>query len=236
MYLFCEMYLWYNNPCNFLEEYMQQFKAAIFDADGTIIDSMYVWEKIDRDFLCQRGIPVTQEYTDTVRGMFFHTAAQYTKQQYSLPESVEEIMQTWLDMARHEYEFHVKAKPYVREYLAQLKQDGVRIGMATSSDPYLLLPVLEHNGLHGYFDTICYTSEVGKNKSFPDIYLYTAEKLAVLPEDCVVFEDIPEGIHGADKAGMFTVAVYDKASEKSADYLKQNAKRYIFGFSEMLGE
>ena len=215
---------------------MKNFKAAIFDADGTIIDSMYVWEKVDRDFLTSHGLPVTQEYSDTVRGMFFKTAAEYTKSRYALSESVEEIMQTWLDMARHEYEFNVRAKPCVREYLGYLRKNNVRIGLATSSDPYLLEPVLKNNGLHEYFDTVCYTSEVGKNKSFPDVYIKTAERLEVKPNECIVFEDIPEGIAGAEKAGMFTVAVYDRASEKNSDYLRKKAKKYILGFEEMMEE
>lgn len=215
---------------------MKNFKAAIFDADGTIIDSMYVWEKVDRDFLTGHGIPVTQEYSDTVKGMFFRTAAEYTKSTYSLNESVEEIMQTWLDMARHEYEYNVKAKPCVKEYLDYLKKNRIRIGLATSSDPYLLEPVLKNNGIHGYFDTVCYTSEVGKNKSFPDVYIRTAEKLSVEPQECMVFEDIPEGIEGADKAGMYTIAVYDRASEKNSGYLRKKAKKYILGFEEMLEE
>lgn len=215
---------------------MEKFRAAIFDADGTIIDSMYVWEKVDRDFLTKHGIPVTQEYSDVVKGMFFRTAAEYTKNTYSLNESVEDIMQTWLDMARHEYEFNVKAKPCVKEYLDYLKKNNIRIGLATSSDPYLLEPVLKNNGLHEYFDTVCYTSEVGRNKSFPDVYIRTAERLEVSPSECMVFEDIPEGIEGADKAGMYTIAVYDRASEKNSDYLRKKAKKYIFGFAEMLGE
>ena len=215
---------------------MNGFKAAIFDADGTIIDSMYVWEKVDRDFLTGHGIPVTQEYSDAVKGMFFRTAAEYTKSRYSLKESVEEIMQTWLDMARHEYEFNVKAKPGVKEYLDYLKENNIRIGLATSSDPYLLEPVLKNNGIHEYFDTVCYTSEVGKNKSFPDVYIRTAEKLNVEPNECMVFEDIPEGIEGAGKAGMYTIAVYDRASEKNSGYLRKKAKKYIFGFEEMLEE
>jgi len=215
---------------------MCRFKAAIFDADGTIIDSMYVWEKVDRDFLTEHGIAVTQEYSDAVRGMFFRTAAEYTKDKYGLDESVEDIMQAWLGMARREYEFDVRSKPFVKEYLEYLKQKNIRIGLATSSDPYLLEPVLKNNGLHEYFDTVCYTSEVGKNKSFPDVYIRTAEKLCVAPEACIVFEDIPEGIEGADKAGMYTVAVYDRASEKDLDHLKRKADKYIFDFSEMLGE
>ena len=139
-------------------------------------------------------------------------------------------------MARYEYEHHVKLKPYAKEYLETLRKKGIRIGMATSSNPYLLEPCLASNGVLDYFDAVCYTSQVGRNKSFPDIYLFTAEKLGQKPENCVVFEDIPEGIDGARKAGMYTVAVYDKASESSLEYLKQTADRYIDSFSEMAGE
>ncbi len=215
---------------------MRNFKAAIFDLDGTIIDSMYVWEKVDRDFLTQRGIPVTREYTETVRGMFFETAAEYTQKTYGLKESVEQIVNIWLDMARHEYACHVRLKPYTKEYLDYLRNKGVKLGMATSSDPGLLEPVLKSNGIDHYFDEICYTSQVGKNKSHPDIYIYTARKLGVSEKNCIVFEDIPEGIDGANKADMFTVAVYDEASKDSEQYLRSVADKYIFDFSDMMGE
>ena len=77
-------------------------KAAIFDFDGTLADSMYVWSKVDEDFLAQRNIPVTEEYTDKMRGMFFETAAAYTKNTYGLSESVEEIMQICMIMQYQE--------------------------------------------------------------------------------------------------------------------------------------
>ncbi len=69
-----------------------------------------------------------------------------------------------------------------------------------------------------------------------DVYIKTAERLEVKPNECIVFEDIPEGIAGAEKAGMFTVAVYDRASEKNSDYLRKKAKKYILGFEEMMEE
>ena len=213
---------------------MRDIKAAIFDLDGTLIDSMYVWKKVDVDFLTQRGIPVTKEYTEAVRGMFFRTAAEYTRKTYGLEESVEDIIQTWLDMARHEYANNVRLKPYTKEYLDVLRKKGIKLGMATSSDPYLLEPVLKNNGIDGYFDEICYTSQVGRNKSFPDIYIYTAKKLGVSERNCVVFEDIIEGINGANKADMYTVAVYDEASKDSEKHLRDAADRYIFDFSDML--
>ena len=121
---------------------MRDFEAAIFDLDGTVIDSMYVWQKVDVDFLTKRGIPVTKEYTETVRGMFFETAAEYTRSTYGLNESVEEIVKTWLEMARYEYANNVRLKPFTKEYLDYLKERSVKLGMATSSNPALLEPVL----------------------------------------------------------------------------------------------
>ncbi|MBR2177417.1 MAG: HAD family phosphatase [Clostridia bacterium] len=215
---------------------MKNIKAAIFDLDGTLIDSMYVWEKVDVDFMMQRGIPVSKEYTDIVRSMFFETAAAYTKDKYGLDESVEEIMQTWLDMAHNEYAHHIQAKPYVVEYLKKLKEKSIILGIATSNNPYLLKPCLENNGMNGIFSCICYTSEVGLNKSSPDIYLYTAEKLGVKPEECVVFEDIIEGIKSAKSVGMKTVAVYDSSNDDYMDQIKVTADKFVETYSELLDE
>lgn len=213
---------------------MSGIKAAIFDLDGTIVDSMYVWAKVDNDFLANRGIEVTQEYTNAVKTMFFETAAKYTIDTYHLTESVEQVIEIWLNMARREYEFNVKPKANICKYLDFLKKQGIKIGMATSSNPYLTEPVLKNNDMIKYFNEICYTSQVGKSKEFPDIYLYTAKKLKVSPSECVVFEDIIEGVCGAKKAGMKTVAVYDKMSESDTDILRKTADKYIFDFSEML--
>ncbi len=215
---------------------MSEIKAAIFDLDGTLVDSMYVWEKVDNDFLAQRGIEVTKEYTDAMRSMFFETAAKYTIDTYRLNENVEQIIQIWLNMAKREYEFNVKPKPNVCKYLEFLKNKNIKIGIATSSNPYLTEPVLKNNNIKKYFNEICYTSQVGRGKEFPDIYLYTARRLGVRPEECVVFEDIIEGICGAKKAGMKTVAVYDEMSKEHTDILKKTADRYIFDFSEMQEE
>ncbi len=213
---------------------MKDIKAAIFDFDGTLVDSMYVWSKVDEDFLSERGIMVTKEYTDKMRSMFFETAAVYTKETYGLSESVEEIMQIWLDMAHSEYSGNVRVKPYARQYLEKLKKSGIRLGMATSNNPYLLMPCLDNNKISGMFDCICYTSEVGVNKSNPDIYLYTAEKLGAKPGECVVFEDIIEGIKSSSSVGMKTVAVYDPANEAYTEDLKAFSDLFIYSYEELL--
>ena len=212
---------------------MEDIKAAIFDFDGTLVDSMYVWSKVDQDFLSKRGIEVTDEYTDKMLSMFFETAAAYTKETYGLNESVEEIMNEWLEMAHDEYAANVRVKEGAADYIRSLREKGIRIGMATSNNPYLLMPCLENNGLSLCFDVICYTSEVGVNKSNPDIYLYTAGKLGVKPEECVVFEDIIEGLKSSSSVGMKTVAVYDPSNDDYKDEIIKTADRYISSYLDM---
>ncbi len=213
---------------------MKDFKAAIFDLDGTLADSMYVWEKVDRDFLTSRNIPFTPDYSAAVKTMFFQSAAEYTIQRYGFTETPQQIIDIWLDMAQNEYRYHVPLKWGVLDYLQSLKSKGISITIATSSLPKLTLPLLEHHRLTHLIDAICYTDEVGKPKSCPDIYLYAAQRVQVLPKDCVVFEDIPQGIQSAKSVGMKTVAVYDQYSLSDQSLLKELADKYIYSFDEML--
>lgn len=213
---------------------MQNFKAAIFDLDGTLVDSMYVWEKVDEEFLTSRGIPITPDYTEAIKTMYFRTAAEYTIKRYGFRETPEQIIKIWLDMARDEYSNHVSLKSGAADYLRYLKSCGIATAIATSSDSALTLPVLKHHGILDLFDSICYTHDVGKTKSFPDIYLHTAQKLGTAPDNCIVFEDIPQGIGSAKSVGMKTVAVYDRYSESDIPLLKSLADKFIYTFDEMM--
>ena len=211
-------------------------KAAIFDLDGTLVDSMYVWKKVDEDFLTAREIPTSEDYTDKMRTMFFETAAAYTKETYKLDESVEEIMQVWLDMAHYEYANNVRAKSGAASFIRLLKERGIKIGMATSNNPYLLRPCLENNRMNELFDCVCYTSQVGMNKSNPDIYLFTAKTLGVKPEQCIVFEDIPEGILSSSSVGMKTAAVYDESNEQFVELLKEKSDIFVYSYTQLIDE
>ena len=215
---------------------MSEIKAAIFDFDGTLVDSMYVWSKVDKEFLEARNIEVTDEYTDKMRSMFFETAAAYTKKVYDLPDSTDEIMQEWLDMAHYEYANNVRAKSGAASFIRLLKERGIKIGMATSNNPYLLRPCLENNRMNELFDCVCYTSQVGMNKSNPDIYLFTAKTLGVKPEQCIVFEDIPEGIISSSSVGMKTAAVYDESNEQFVELLKEKSDIFVYSYTQLIDE
>lgn len=209
-------------------------KAVIFDFDGTIADSTYVWNKVDRDFFAGRGMEVPEGYVDAISTMSFYNGAVYTKEKYHIKESVGDIMAEWNAHALEEYENNVRLKPYVKNYIYRLKQKNIRIGLATASNPEFYLPVLRREGVTGYFDAFADGSDKNvRNKDFPDIYLLCAERLNTKPQECRVYEDVIKGIISAKSAGMEVIAVYDKSNDGRWEEIKASADGYIMDFSEM---
>lgn len=213
---------------------LDNIKAAIFDLDGTLIDSMGVWEKIDTNFLKIRGIKAPSDLIDNIVHLNFADSAKYFKKAFNLSESIEDIMNEWNTMAYDEYASNIKLKKGAKEYLAFLKSKGIKIGLATSNNPTLLEVVLKNNGIYDYFDAITTTSEVERGKDFPDVYFLSAKKLGALPKDCVVFEDIFVAVLSAKSAGMKVVAVHDNNSEHQIKDIAKNADRFIYKYDELL--
>ncbi len=210
------------------------FKGAIFDLDGTLIDSVWVWEKIDHDFLGDRGLCVPPDYPEKIAHMGFEASAKYTIERFGFEESVEQIMDIWTKMSEKEYRENVMIKPYVREYLDYLKRNNVKMAVATASFEGLFMPCLERNGIAKYFDAIVTVGQTGKGKDCPDVYILAAKKLGLKPCECVVFEDLPTGIITAKSAGFMTAFVPDdftkvlrKTHEREADYIVDSYKTLI---------
>jgi beta-phosphoglucomutase-like phosphatase (HAD superfamily) len=213
---------------------MLDFKAAIFDLDGTLLDSMWVWEKIDVDFLAKRRLTVPDKYAQEICSMSFKEIADYTIALFGLKESAADLMAEWNGMAIDEYSHHVRLKPYAKEYLLFLKELGIKLGTATALPKVLYEPVLRNNGVYELFDAFCSTDEVNCGKESPNIYLLAAKKLNVLPGDCVVFEDVLPAIKGIIAAGMQAYGVYDHYSKHEQAQIREMAKGYIRDFTEML--
>lgn len=213
---------------------MRDFKAAIFDLDGTLVDSMWVWEKIDIEFLGKRGHAVPENLKESITHLSFTQVAEYFKETFSIDESIDEIMDEWHKMAYTEYSTNVFLKEGAKEYLHNLKESGVKIALATSNSIPLLEATLKSNGIYDLFDSITITDEVKKGKDNPDIYLLAAQKLNVKPIECMVYEDIIAAVGGAKLAGMNVTAVYDKASEADCELLKEKADNYIYSYKELL--
>ena len=209
-------------------------KAVIFDFDGTIANSRYVWQKVDVDFFAKRGMEIPRDYVEAISVMSFYNGAVYTKEKYNIKESVEEIMNEWNSQALREYKENVVLKPFVKEYLRELKERGYKIGLATAALHDYYIPVLEREGVLDCFDVFTDTRDDARDKNFPDIYLLCAEKLGSNSANSIVFEDVLKGVKSSVSAGFNTTAVYDNQPENQWEIIKNTANRHIMDFSELL--
>lgn len=158
-----------------------KFEAAIFDLDGTLLNSMDVWEQIDIMFLRKRSLPVPSNYVTEICARSFEEAAQYTIDLFGLCETVDNIIREWNDMAAYEYAHKVKLLPYALDYLIRLKSHGIKLAVATGLPKELFLPCLKNNSALGFFDVLCSTDEVLRGKEFPDIFEFAAKRLQTIP-------------------------------------------------------
>lgn len=207
------------------------FETAIFDLDGTLLNSMDVWEKIDIAFLSKRGLPVPINYVTEICARSFEEAAQYTIDLFGLNETVPAIIDEWNLMAAQEYANNVRLMPYVHEYLLRLKALRIKLAVATGLPEKLYKPCLIHNGVFDLFDTLCSTNHVERGKEHPDIFLQVSSVLKVLPQKCIVFEDVLPAVKSAKEAGMMVYGVYDKYSAHHESEIKAIADGYLYDFS-----
>ena len=209
-------------------------KGAIFDLDGTLLDSMGVWRRIDEDFLGKRGICVPDDYLKAITAKNFQDAADYTIERFGLKESADAIMTEWFDMAIDAYTNDVVLKPFVKEYMQMLRENDIKIAAATSSDARLFEPCLKHHGIYEWFDAFSVTAEVKRGKGYPDVYENAAEKLGLKAADCVVYEDILKGVEGAKLGGFYVIGVEDVHSSYEKEEIQKEADRYITTFEELM--
>lgn len=198
---------------------MGKIKGAIFDLDGTLFDSLWVWGEIDFRFLHSRGIEVPPDYAMAVSTMNFNRCAEYTIERFGLNESPDALMSEWLDMAMEIYANEIGLKKGASKLLSLLKSNGIKLAVATSSDKKLYLPALKNNHIYEFFDYIADTSDI-RGKDFPDVYLKAAKGLGLEPSECVVFEDLPTAIVSAKKGGFTTVGVFDRHMKPTSEQKK----------------
>ncbi len=209
-------------------------EACIFDLDGTLVDSMWVWVAVDEEYIKKYNLTKPDGFHAGMEGMSYTETAQYFIACFpTLPLTREEIMDDWTRMAYEKYMTEVPPKKGVKEFLKELKERGIKTGIATSNSRKMAADTIKALGMDGLFDSVRSACEVCAGKPSPDVYLLVAEELDVKPENCLIFEDVPMGILAGKNAGMKTCAIEDEFSKKQAAKKRELADYYIQDYDDI---
>ena len=215
-------------------EMLQNIKAVIFDLDGSLVDSMWMWRAIDIEYLGRFGIPLPEDLQSRIEGMSFSETAVYFKEHFPIPDSIDQIKEDWNRMAWDKYANEVPLKPGIPEFLERCREEGIKLGIATSNSRQLVENIAKVHNLRDYFSCIMTGCDVAHGKPSPDIYLAVAEALDCPPSQCLVFEDIIPGIQAGKAAGMRVCAVEDAYSVNDRERKKTLADYYISDYYAIL--
>ena len=202
-------------------------KGAIFDVDGTLLDSMPIWEDAAARFLAGLGIRAQEDLGDIMFRMSLDEGAVYLKNTYGLDMSVEEVKAGVLGVIRDFYVNQVQPKAGVREFLKELSSRRIPMYIATSSNREHIRAAFERLGLYEYFDGMITCEEAGAGKREPTIFLLAAQRMGLAPQDIFVFEDVIHAVRSAGSAGFVTVGVYDKASGPDNEAMRAESSIYL---------
>jgi len=211
-------------------------KAMIFDLDGTLVDSMWMWYDIDVEYLGRFGITIPEGLQADIEGMSFSETAVYFKERFNIPDSIEKIKNDWNKMAWDKYTHEVPMKNGAAEFIKACRERGILLGIATSNSRELVENIIAVHGMKADFACIMTGCDVDRGKPAPDIYLAAAKGLNVDPADCLVFEDIIPGIQAGKSAGMEVCAIEDEYSLYQLEEKAKLADYYIKDYFELLKE
>ncbi len=208
-------------------------KGVIFDFDGTLFDTMSIWETAGVDYLNSIGYAAEKNLCKKISGMSLLQAAGYLKGQYALPVSTDEIMKGINKTIESFYLYSATPKDKSKEYLSLLKSKSIKMCIATATDRYLVESALKRCDMLDFFENIFTCSEVGYGKDEPYIYEYACNYLGIEKSDAVIFEDACHAVQTAKKADFFVVGMYDKY-ESQTNKIKEISDKYYISFTEIM--
>jgi len=213
---------------------MKNVKGAIFDMDGTLIDSMWIWGDVAENYLKSHGKIPRPGLRETLRSFNTKEEAQYYIDEYGIDLSLEEIITGRDDMMLKLLLSEVELKPGVLSVLEALAKRGIKMCVATATERRLVEPTLERHGLNVFFPKIFTCTEEKTSKKNPDIFIRAAEYLGTKINETLVVEDALYAMETAKKAGFIVAGVYDRVADDQQDEIKNVCDFYWITMDEML--
>ena len=214
---------------------MQNIKGVIFDLDGTLLDSMWLWGDVAEKYVRENGKePPRPGFREALRTLNTEEEAQYYIDEYGIELPVEDVMYGRDLMMLDFFLTEVQLKKGVLDVLNTLRDKGIKMCLATATDKWLVDPAINKQGITEYFEHIFTCTEEGTSKKYPDIYYKAAKALGTDISETLVVEDALYAMQTAKKAGFVVAGVYDRVSADEQDKIKEVCDYYWVHLDEML--
>lgn len=207
-------------------------RGAIFDLDGTLLDSMGVWDTVGEDYLSSLGYEPKEDINALFRTFTLRQAAEHYQQAYGVPMTVDVLMAGVNHTIEEAYYHTLQLKPGMQELLQALSDRQVRMCIATATDRPLVKAALRRLGVEHFFTDILTCTETGCSKDEPTIYRMALERLGTARQDTLVFEDAPHALKTAKADGFITVGVYDSHQPEQAE-VRAYSDAYLPDFMDL---
>ncbi len=207
-------------------------RGIIFDFDGTLFDSMSIWETVGTDYLASLGLLAEANLSKKLKAMSLLQSAEYLKENYAISLTVEQIMDGVNKTVEDFYFYRAQPKEHAATVLSALKERDIKMCIATATDRYQVEAALKRCDMLHYFDAIFTCTEVGHGKDEPHIFELACKRLGMDKSQTAVFEDAYHAARTAKNAGFYVIGIHDRYEKRTED-LKAFADVYISGFSEM---
>lgn len=208
-------------------------KSAIFDMDGTILDSMKMWRNLGENYLIKQGINPPKNINEVIYTMTVIETASYFIEEYGLAKTPKEISGEVKDMVMDFYKSEVERKPGALDFMKTLHAEGIPITVATASTREMAQNGLKGTGLLPMVDKIFTCEEIGQGKEFPDVFVAAWEHLGTDKKNTVVFEDAYYAVKTAKDYGFPVIAMYDKDEEHNKEKIIKTADFYSDNFGDI---
>lgn len=208
-------------------------KGAIFDMDGTLTDSMYIWDIAGITYLKQQGKHPAPDLRERLRPLSLPQAAALFQKEYGVTASIEEILHGLKEITEKEYRENVTLKAGVLPLLSDLKAKGVPLAVASSTPRSTVLMVLQRLGILSYFNYVVTCEDVGRGKDDPAVYHRAAALMGTAPAHTLVFEDALHAALTASGAGYCLIGVYDESEGINEDKIIPLCRRYVKSLTQI---
>lgn len=212
---------------------LEGMKAAIFDMDGTLIDSMNEWRRLNCSFVRDQGVELTQEQEKALYSVSGMMAVEYVQKTFGIKADFGEILERSTRLMEPVYAAGVPLKPGARAYLERLRARGVKRVLCTATPSRLALIALNRTGLVADLDFIFSTDMTGGSKGDPALFDRLCALIGEKKEDCVMFEDALYAMQGARAAGLGVVGITDETNEPDREAIRAVCDRVIDSYDEL---